>query len=302
VRETIQINGQQVQVDGKLLKVASLDGERFHFLDDPEPFIESLRKVQSRADIFTFIQKPSETQPKYGYPMEWDNLAVLTVSTFEHWWNEQIGFKARNKAKQAEKKGVQIREVTLGKDLARGIWEIYNETAVRQGRRFRHYGKDYETVYREAATYPEHSVFVGAFLDEKLIGFIRLLLSTDRSQAGLLNILSLLEHRDKSPTNALVAYAVRFCANRKIPYLTYSSFSYGRRQGDSLSEFKERNAFQRVNVPRYYVPLTLFGRVAFRLGFHKKLLDRIPESAIMKFRELRSGWYARSLRTINKSS
>jgi hypothetical protein len=298
----IEVNSQKIQVEGKLLRIARLGAEKFLFLDAPEPIIESLRKSQSRVDIFTFIQNASETQPKYKYPLEWDNLAVLRISTFNYWWNEQIGFKARNKAKQAEKNGVQIRELTFSKDLARGIWEIYNESPIRQGRRFPHYGKDYETVYRESATYPEHSVYVGAFLDSKLIGFIRLLMSADRSHAGLLNIVSLLEYRDKSPMNALISYAVRYCADHKIPYLTYSSFSYGKRQKDSLSDFKKRNGFLRIDVPRYYVPLTLLGWAAFRLGLHKKLLDRIPEPVIVKYRELRSGWYARTMRSCNKSS
>ena len=65
--------------------------------------------------------------------MEWDNLAVLPISTFDHWWSQQIGFKARNKAKQAEKKGAVIREVPFGDSLVRGIWEIYNETPIRGG-------------------------------------------------------------------------------------------------------------------------------------------------------------------------
>jgi hypothetical protein len=201
--------------------------------------------------------------------MEWDNLAVLPVSTFDHWWNEQIGFKARNKAKQAEKRGVVLREVPFSDSLVRGIWEIYNETPIRQGRKFPHFGKAFESVYAEEATYLDRSVFIGAFFKEKLIGFVKLLWDADRSQAGLLNIVSLLEHRDKAPTNALVAQAVRFCAAQKIPYLVYSNFAYGKRKRDSLSDFKERNAFQRVNLPRYYVPMTLIGSAAFRLGLHK---------------------------------
>jgi hypothetical protein len=299
VRKLIEIDGQKVQLEGKLLRVARLDAEKFLFLDNPEQIVEGLRRARSRVDIFTFMQKPSDPQPKYGFPMEWDNLAVLPVSTYEHWRNEQIGFKARNKAKQAGKKGVQIREVPLNQDLARGIWEIYNEVPIRQGRRFPHFGKDYETVFRESATYPDHSVFIGAFFDGRLIGFIRLLISTDNSQAGLLNIVALIEHRDKSPMNALVAFAVRLCADRKIPHLTYSNFSYGRRQRDSLSDFKERNGFQRLNVPRYYIPLTLFGWTAFRLGLHRKLSDRVPEFAIVKFRELRNAWYERHMQTTN---
>ena len=77
--------------------------------------------------------------------MEWDNFAVLHVTTFDEWWSHQIGFKARNKAKQAEKRGVVLREVLFNDELARGIWEIYNETPIRQGKRFPHYGKDLDT-------------------------------------------------------------------------------------------------------------------------------------------------------------
>lgn len=227
--------------------------------------------------------------------MEWDNLAVLPISTFEHWWNEQIGFKARNKAKQAEKRGIVIRETPFSEELVQGIGEIYSETPVRQGRKFPHFGKNWKTVYEEEATYLDQSVFLGAYLEGKLVGFTKILWDKDRSQAGLLNIVSLIEHRDKVPNNALVAHAVRFCAAQRIPFLVYSNFAYGKRKSDSLSDFKERNGFERVNLPRYYVPLTSLGWAAYSLGLHKKVADRIPESLIVKLRELRSSWYQRKM-------
>lgn len=298
----IEIDGKNIQVRGSLLKVARLDGEKFLFLNEPGPIIEGLRKSGARADLFTFMQKASEPAPKYQYPMEWDNLAVLPVSTFDQWWNQQIGFKARNKAKQAEKKGVILREVPFSDSLVKGIWEIYNETPVRQGRQFPHYGKPIEAVYEEEATYLDRSVFYGAFVGEKLIGFIKLIVDFDRSQAGLLNIVSLMEHRDKAPTNALVMCAVRFCAEQKIPRLGYSNFSYGKRERDSLSDFKERNGFQRVDVPRYYVPLSAMGAAAFRLGFHKKISERVPEPMIVKLREFRNLWYGRKLQSAVEST
>jgi len=302
VLRMIEILGKNIQVQGRFLRIARLDAEKFLFLDDPEPVIDRLRKSGSRIDLFTFMQKVSETSPKYRYPMEWDNLAVLPVSTFDHWWNQQIGFKGRNKAKQAEKRGVVLREVPFSDSLIRGIWEIYNETPVRQGRRFPHFGKDLETVHQDEATYLGRSIFIGAFLGDKLIGFVKLLWDVDRSQAGLLNIVSLLEHRDKAPTNALVAHAVRYCADQAIPYLVYSNFSYGKRERDSLSDFKERNGFQRVDLPRYYVPLTTLGSAAFRLGFHKKISERVPEPMIVKLRELRNSWYGRKLQSAPEST
>ena len=289
----IEINGQKLRVDGKLVRIARLDGENYLFAEYPEAIVEDLKAIRNRIDIFTFIQKPSDPLPKYKYPMEQYNLAVLSITSFDDWWNKQIGFKARNKAKQAEKRGVVLREVPFSDSLVRGIWEIYNECPVRQGKRFPHFGKDIATVHREEATYLDCSAFIGAFQGDRLIGFVKLLIAPDGSQAGLLNIVSMIEHRDKAPTNALIAHSVRFCAERGIPYLVYSNFAYGKRSRDSLSDFKERNAFERVDLPRYYIPLTPLGWTAIRLGMHKKLLDRIPEPVIVKFRELRGAWYGR---------
>ena len=289
----IEVLGTALQIRGSFLKTAKIDGEIFIFAGDPDAVVDALRRSRQRVDIFTFIQKVTETTPRHNYPMEWDNLAVLPISTFEQWWNQQIGFKARNKAKQAEKKGTVIREVPFSEELVRGIWEIYNETPIRQGRRFPHFGKDYSAVYREEATYLQQSVFIGAYFEDKLIGFIKLLCNPEGGQAGLLNIVSLMEHRDKAPTNALVAHAVKACAARGIPFLVYSNFAYGKRTLDSLSDFKERNGFQRVNLPRYYVPLTAVGRIALALGVHKKISERVPEWLIVRLRDIRKVCYGR---------
>lgn len=298
----IEILGKKIRVRGRLVKIARLDAEKFLFLDDPAPVVEALKKSKRRVDIFTFMQKVSETTPKYSYSMEWDNLAVLPITTFDHWWNKQIGFKARNKAKQAEKKGIVLREAEFGEELVRGIWEIYNETPIRQDRKFPHYGKTYEQVYEEEATYLDRSAFIGAYLEGRLVGFIKLMWDLDLSQAGLLNIVSLVSERDKAPTNALVAHAVKFCADRDIPYLVYSNFAYGKRQRDSLSDFKERNAFERVNLPRYYVPLTPIGAAAFRMGMHKSLIDHVPEKMIVKLREIRNAWHGKKLQSAPEST
>jgi hypothetical protein len=287
----IEICDKKIQIRGSLVRIARLDADTYHFLEDPEPMLEGLRDCGNRIDLFTFIQRLPETSPKYSYPMEWDNLAVLPVSTFDHWWNHQIKSFPRNRARQAGKKGVVFREVPFDDALVKGIWEIYNETPIRQGRRFPHYGKDINTVYREGATYLDSSVFIGAFLGDSLIGFIKLVHDERRTQAGLMNILSMNRHRDKAPTNALIAEAVRSCAERGISYLVYANFAYGEKQASSLAHFKEVNGFARVDLPRYYVPLTAIGRAAFQLGLHRRLAERIPDPLAAKYRDLREAWY-----------
>jgi hypothetical protein len=289
----VTIGGKDIKVSGRLCRIAQIDGDCYKFVEDPEQFHVELRRSKMRVDVFTFMQKLPDTSPKHLYPMEWDNMAVLPVSTFDHWWTEQIGFKARNKARQAEKKGIVVREVPFDDVLVRGIWEIYNECPVRQERLFPHYGKSLEAVRDVSATFLDSSIFIGAFDAEKLIGFIKLTADDSWTQAGIMHIVSLLGYRDKSPTNALVKQAVQSCADRSIPYLVYSNFAYGKKLRSSLSDFKERNGFRRVDIPRYYVPLTRWGSLAVDMGLHHRVAERVPEPVAAKLRELRSAWYQR---------
>jgi len=131
-----------------------------------------------------------------------------------------------------------------------------------------------------------------------MIGFVKMVSDETRTQAGLMNIVSMIKHRDKAPTNALVAQAVRSCAERQISYLVYANFAYGKKQPDSVADFKERNAFQQMNVPRYYVPLTPIGWAALRLGLHHRFIDHFPEPWIAKLREFRNAWYNRKFQSV----
>ena len=288
----MRICGKDIKVTGRLVRVARLDADKYQFLEtDPSETLDGRKKSGVRVDLFMFIQRLPDTTPKYAYPLEWDNFAAIHLTTFDDWWTKQLGFKARNKAKQAEKKGVKLREVPFSEELVKGIWEIYNESPVRQGRRFPHFGKSLEAVYKEEATYLDSSVFIGAYCEDKLIGFIKLVSEETGTLAGLMNIVSLISQRDKAPTNALVAQAVRSCASRGISYLVYSNFAYGTKLRDSLSDFKERNAFQKIDVPRYFVPLTPLGKAALQLGLHRRLSERIPEPLAERLRGLRRAWY-----------
>jgi hypothetical protein len=283
--------GREIKIQGRLLRIAKIEGDGYRFLDDPQSVILGLWNSCKPIDLFTFMQRLPDTTPKYNYLMEWDNFAALRVTTFDHWWTVVLGFKGRNKAKQAERKGVELREISFGDQLIEGIWQIYNECPIRQGKRFPHYGMSRERVREYAGTFLDCSIFLGAFLEGALIGFAKLTMDETRTQAGLMHIISMIRHRDKAPTNALIAEAVRCCAARQISYLVYSQFSYGNKQRDSLSDFKERNGFQRVDIPRYYVPLTRFGEFAFRMQVHRGLIERLPESVIARLRSYRASWY-----------
>lgn len=284
--------GKEIKISGQLIRTARI-AEGYESADDPEALVEALKKLSPRVDLFTFVQNLSEPLPKYNsYVMEWENLAALPISTFDNWYTKQIKPAARNKVRKAEKSGVTVREVPFDDELIRGISTINNETPIRQGRRFWHYGDDLETVCRKNGTFLDRSVFLGVFFDETLIGYAKLVSDEAEGQAGLMQITSMIRHRDKAPNNMLVAQAVRSCAERGIPYLWYANFSYGKKLRDSLSDFKEFNGFRRVDLPRYYIPLTVAGRFALHLHLHHGLKERVPSPLLDNARKLRNLWNA----------
>ena len=286
---------EQIRIRGRLIRIGNLHSDGFDRLKNPAAAIASVSGTSVPIDLFTFVQTLPDLQPQFDYPMEWDNFAALPVQNFEHWWSAQIDNKTRNMVRKSQKKGVVVKEVPFNDVLVNGIHQIYNETPVRQGKRFMHYGQDREVIARTHATFLDQSVFIGAFLGECLVGFVKLVLDRSGGQAGMMQILSMIEHRDVAPTNALIAQVVRSCAARNIPYARYANFSYGAKQYDSLVAFKISNGFQRVEVPRYFVPLTPRGRVALRFGLHHRMRERIPEAVLAPFRELRRRWHTQQL-------
>src|SRR5574341_175388 len=82
--EFMKVCGQDIKIQGKLIRIAGLSADTFEFLDDPEMALVGLRNTEERIDLFTFMQRLPDASPKYSYSMEWDNLAVLPVSTFDH--------------------------------------------------------------------------------------------------------------------------------------------------------------------------------------------------------------------------
>ena len=157
-----QVNGRTVVVTGKWLKLAVVKDEELvegGLFKDPHLFISALSASSVRVDIFSFGQNVADTQPRYRFPLEWDNNAVVVTTSFLDWWGK-IPQEARKNARRAVKRGVTVRITTFDDELVRGIKAIYDETPIRQGRRFWHFEKDFESIKEENATYPDRSEFM----------------------------------------------------------------------------------------------------------------------------------------------
>ena len=285
--ECLEIAKQTFVLNREFINTVSLEDEWFEDLENPQAVINLLKTLPTpKTDIFTFWQRIPNTKPQFNYPLEWEDLAVLPISTFDHWWNKQIKSRVRSLIRKTEKDGVIIKETDFNDEFVRGMTAIFNESPVRQGRKFWHYGKDFETVKQQFSRYLFREQMVGAYYQGEMIGFMMLCDAGKFSLTG--QIIASLNHRDKSINNALIAKAVEICAAKKQDFLVY--YFWG---DDSLSEFKRRCGFEKISVPRYYVPLTLKGKLALKLGAHRGWKKMLPDSIKKPLKELRKKWHER---------
>ena len=154
-------------------------------------FIAALKRSGCGVHLFTFAQALPEIEPRYHYHTEWDNISVTDTSDFEAWWSS-VPQESRKNVRRSQRRGVKVELVELDDALVNGIKVIYDETPVRQGRRFWHYQKTLDAIKRENSSYLDRAQFVGAFFDGQLIGFIKMV--RVGSTARIMQIISLNAH------------------------------------------------------------------------------------------------------------
>jgi len=287
----LRLAGTTTIVTGRWIRMAQVKDEELvegNAVEDPRQFIALLKASRLGADVLTFAERPPQLTPRHAYRLEWDNWAVVPITTFQEWWNS-LPQESRKNVRRAGRRGVVVRSVPFTDELVAGIVRIYNETGVRQGKRFWHFGKDFESVKRVNETYLERSEFIGAFLGDELIGFVKIV-HTDHV-AMLMQILAMNGHQDKRPMNALLAHTVETCIRRKASLLVYGQYHYGNKRDSSLAEFKRRNGFEEMRFPRYYVPLTAKGTLAMMLGLHRGVGGLLPSRALEFLLKCRARFY-----------
>lgn len=289
----LRVEGHDVVATGWWLTVAAIFDHQWREEDvhDPTALVGRIRAHRfngRKADLFTFAERLPRTEPRFPYHTEWDSVAAIRLTTFDEWWRGVISTNARKNVRKAIKRGVTTRVVAFDDDLVRGIVRINNESPVRQGRRFSHYQESFEVVARKQATYPEQSAFIGAYYNDELVGFLKIV--RVGKAASIMQLLTRTAHSDRRPANALIAAAVKRCAEDGMSHLIYGRFRYGKKVTGSLVEFKRRNGFEEALVPRYYVPLTAKGRICLQLGLHRGLAGVLPEPIQSALRALRRRW------------
>ena len=290
----VSIQDVTIAVMGRILKTAVIKGEAWlekKSINDPTRLIKALEASGLKVDIFHFNQMLPDLEPKYHYPIGWQNVAAIPLTSYSDWWENRASQVTRKNVRRSAKRGVAIRRVEFNDSLIEAIVRINNEVPVRTGRKFWHYGKSFETVKKDYSAYLERSEFLGAFYQNEIIGFSRLILQGEI--ASVMQLLSFNAHYDKRPSNALIAAAVESCVSKGIRYLIYGQYTYDDNADNPLTEFKRRNGFEPYLVPGYYVPFTFKGRLAIKLNLHAGLKKLMPKPLMNLARILRARHYER---------
>ena len=289
----VEVNGNKLIARGRLPRTAFVRGETMteNELEDPGVYIQNLKgdaRDVLKADIFTFTQKLPATTPKYAYPLEWESVAAIRLSSFGAWW-ESLPPETRRNVRRSQKRGVVVLvKSELDDDLIQGIREVNDDTLVRQGARNAYYGKSAEETRKLYGEYLGRCDFICAYADDRLIGFLHLVYRGE--VAAVLNLTTKPSQSDKRPANALVARAVELCESKGISHISYFLFNYGNKRGDSLRTFKIRNGFEEILMPRYFVPLNGWGKLCMKAGLHRGLVGILPTFLIRIALQVRSFW------------
>ncbi|MES2467153.1 MAG: hypothetical protein V4675_07625 [Verrucomicrobiota bacterium] len=273
---------KELLVSGSFFRTARLRHEWCDFLENVPEFIQALAQRPLHADLFTFVDELHVEVARHSYHAEPISIAILPVESYAKWW-DGMGFKARNKVRKAQKSGAEVRVIELNEMLARGVEKIYNECPIRQGRKFYHYGKRSPEILTELSSFPDESIFVGVYLHEELIGFMKLF----KGQAVLrtVHIIATIQHRDLNVMDLLIAKAVELCDLHQVRSLQYGSWTDG-----GIGAFRSKHGFKPVTLSRYFVPLNWRGAFMLKTMLHHPLRERLPTSLVEQYKVVRHKW------------
>lgn len=296
-----KIHGRTVIMTGRWIKVASVHDEFFvegEIVPDPDSFLAGLKRWEIKPDLFTFPEKVSQPAPRFSYHTKWEDFAVIPITTYQDWLLKQIKKDVKENLRRAVREGVVVRVSPYDDQFVQGIKDLCDETPVRQGKPFWHHGKSFENIKKVHGTYRERAEYIGAYFGDELIGFIKMVYVGNIAKT--MNVISKEKYFQKRPTNALIAKAVEVCAEKGIAHFNYGQYNFPGKAESSLTDFKRRHGFQEIKFPRYYIPLTLNGSMAIKLGLHLGYKRFIPPAVNQMLLKIRAGFYRSEIGTKKK--
>jgi len=172
-------------------------------------------------------------------------IAVIDIRKGYESYLKSLSSNGRSKIKRAKKKGVECKLFEWNNHLD-DIYEIHTSSDSRQGKKMEDEYLTYPKKIDIATTDSFKNIYVGAFLENKLVGYIELYIYSNFAMTN-----RLLGHKkflNRYVMNALFAYAVEFLEDQNIEYLNYLTMHNIKKK--TLSQFKKRLGFSEFSLKK----------------------------------------------------
>jgi len=177
------------------------------------------------------------------YSFYFHPIAIIKIPNTIEEYLKLIGAKSRNMIKKAQKNDIYTDIFDWNEKLDE-IYKINTSSLVRQGREMDESYKNYPKKVEYENEKDFKIVYVGAFKDNILIGYIELYIYGDFAMTN--RILGHKEYLKYGVMNLMVKYCVEYMIKNNIKYLNYLTMQ--NRQNNSLSAFKYRVGFREYSL------------------------------------------------------
>jgi hypothetical protein len=79
--ECLEIAGQTYTISRGPANVVQLEDEWYEDVHDPLAVAAALKAARTKVDLFTFWQRLPDTEPHFCFPIEWESIAAMPVTS-----------------------------------------------------------------------------------------------------------------------------------------------------------------------------------------------------------------------------
>src|SRR5947209_4444097 len=92
----LAVDGKTYAIRSGPVTVLALEYEWYDDVADPRPVIRLGERGAPPADLFTFSQRVPDVEPRFPFHLEWEDLGVLPITSYDDWWKCKIKSRTRN--------------------------------------------------------------------------------------------------------------------------------------------------------------------------------------------------------------
>jgi len=180
---------------------------------------------------------------KDKYSFYFHPVAIIKIPNTIGEYLKLIGAKSRNMNKKAQKNGIECKKFNWNEKLD-DIYEINRSSTTRQGRQMDKAYQEFPKIVENQDKDDFKIRFIGAFLDDKLIGYIEVYIYGNFAMTN--RILGHKEYLKYGVMNIMIKECVEYMIENDIEYLNYLTMQ--NRKNNSLSAFKYRVGFREYSL------------------------------------------------------